>query len=175
MRTPKARSCTNLRNRRSRHSYKFSVPPTPEATRRESSSPPLSPPPVLRSPPPKALTRKSPPECQRFYRGIRGSVSEAWPESSPQLRRSRFSRRSPARPTPRPRSPRRGHVVAPNIPTRDLPAMSREPPQTPGWEHRLPDPRMTTPGSRSSCDPKGSMAFLQNQFWCPPMLGARRT
>ena len=27
----------------------------------------------------------------------------------------------------------------------------------------------------SSCDPKGSMAFLQNQFRCPPMLGARRT
>jgi len=25
------------------------------------------------------------------------------------------------------------------------------------------------------CDPKGSMAFLQNNFRCPPMLGARRT
>ena len=25
------------------------------------------------------------------------------------------------------------------------------------------------------CDPKGSMAFLQKQFRCPPMLGARRT
>jgi len=25
------------------------------------------------------------------------------------------------------------------------------------------------------CDPKGSMAFLQNQFRCLPMLGARRT
>ena len=23
--------------------------------------------------------------------------------------------------------------------------------------------------------PKGSMAFLQNNFWCSPMLGARRT
>ena len=25
------------------------------------------------------------------------------------------------------------------------------------------------------CDPKGSMAFLQNNFRCPPMSGARRT
>ena len=25
------------------------------------------------------------------------------------------------------------------------------------------------------CDPKESMAFLQNKFRCPPMLGARRT
>ena len=25
------------------------------------------------------------------------------------------------------------------------------------------------------CDPKGNMACLQNQFRCPPMLGARRT
>ena len=27
----------------------------------------------------------------------------------------------------------------------------------------------------AGCDPKGSMAFLQNQFRCPPVLGARRT
>ena len=26
----------------------------------------------------------------------------------------------------------------------------------------------------SCCDPKGSMAFLQNDFRCPPKLGARR-
>ena len=27
----------------------------------------------------------------------------------------------------------------------------------------------------ASCDPKGSMAFLQNNFRCPPMLGAPGT
>ena len=27
----------------------------------------------------------------------------------------------------------------------------------------------------ASCDPKGSMAFLQKNFRCPPMLGAQRT
>ena len=27
----------------------------------------------------------------------------------------------------------------------------------------------------AECGPTGSMAFLQNQFRCPPMLGARRT
>ena len=32
-----------------------------------------------------------------------------------------------------------------------------------------------SPAHRPECDPKGSMAFLQNQFRCPPMLGARRT
>ena len=28
---------------------------------------------------------------------------------------------------------------------------------------------------RKCCDPKGSMVFLQNNFRCPPMLGARGT
>ena len=27
----------------------------------------------------------------------------------------------------------------------------------------------------AGCDPKGGMAFLQNNLRCPPMLGARRT
>ena len=49
------------------------------------------------------------------------------------------------------------------------------PTQTPDGDTLYPGSAAILSTGGVECDPKGSMTFLQNQFRCPPMLGARRT